>query len=275
MIFLEQTVGELPTSSDTIKVRPVVLPDLAPGGKALLERLLYTAGRTFVAAFMRLTLDMDVLRHAPLPEGPKILAANHPTTTDPFYLLTLLPEPVSVLVTEDAFDVPCFGPYLRATNHVPAVGGSGGATVKAVVRQIESGRSVAIFPEGALSPLDGSFHQPHSGVARVALRTGAPVISVGIGLHREHIHVMEIDTAGRKTTGHLYFSGPYAMTMGRPLYFRGDVWDRERVRGVAAQIMSQIRDLAYESQMRVRSAQVSQAGFSPARTYVNVRRDMG
>jgi 1-acyl-sn-glycerol-3-phosphate acyltransferase len=210
-----------------------------------------------MTAYTRLMLDVDIQWHAPLPEGPKILAANHPTTTDPLYLLTLLSEPVSFLVTAASFDVPVVGAYLRVTGHVPAVRGSGGATVEAIARQVKAGRSVAIFPEGALSPLGGGFHQPHSGVARVALRTGAPVVPIGIGLERERIRVKEAEVGGDKAIGHFYLTGPYAITVGRPLTFAGDVRDRERVHAVARQIMHQIRDLARESERRAARAPVA------------------
>jgi len=110
---------------------------------------------------------------------------------------------------------------------------------------------VAIFPEGALSPLSGGFHEPHTGVARVALRTGAPVIPVGIGLQRDHIRVSEIALPTGKETSHLYASGPYAVTLGLPLHYAGDVRDRERVRAVADDIMRHIRHMARESDRRL------------------------
>jgi 1-acyl-sn-glycerol-3-phosphate acyltransferase len=213
-----------------------------------------------MSACTSLMLDVDIRWHAPMPQGPKILAPNHPTTTDPLYLVTLLSEPVSFLVTAALFNVPVVGGYLRAAGHVPAVRGSGGATVDAMVRQVEAGHSVAIFPEGALSPLVGGLHRPHSGVARVALRTGAPVIPIGIGLQRERIRVIDAKVDGDKAIGHLYTSGPYAITVGRPQTFRGDVQDCERVRAVASQIMHQIQDLARESEHRVRSMQAGAAG---------------
>jgi 1-acyl-sn-glycerol-3-phosphate acyltransferase len=119
---------------------------------------------------------------------------------------------------------------------------------------------VAIFPEGALSPLAGGFHRPHSGMARVALRTGVPVIPIGIGLQRERIRVSEANVDGETSIGHFYTSGPYAITVGRPLTFAGEVGDREQVRVVAGQIMDQIRDLARESERRIGPSQVVPAG---------------
>jgi 1-acyl-sn-glycerol-3-phosphate acyltransferase len=264
MLFLGQSSGELLATQPTTNARPIKKPEQALSENAFCEKALYRMGRALLVAYMRLMLEVDVQRHAPLPEGPKILAANHPTTTDPFYILTLLSEPVSVLVTAACFDVPGFGHYLQATGHVPAVRGSGGATVEAVARQVEAGRSVAIFPEGALSPLAGGFHRPHSGVARVALRTSAPVIPVGIGLQRDSVRVTQTKMGGHNAIGHLYTSGPYAMTVGRPLTFGGDVQDRERVRAVAGYIMDHIRSLARESERRIRRAQAAEAPPVPA-----------
>ena len=265
MSFPGQIAAELPVGQPTKHTRPIARPgdlkdaSLAPSAKAFSRKALYQVGRSLMSAYASLMLDVDIRCHAPMPQGPKILAPNHPTTTDPLYLLALLPEPVSFLITAALFNVPIVGGYLRAAGHVPAVRRSGGATVDAMVRQVEAGHSVAIFPEGALSPLAGGFHAPHSGVARVALRTGAPVIPIGIGLQRERIRVIETEVDGEKAIGHLYTRGPYAITVGRPQTFRGDFQDHERVRAVASQIMHQIQDLATESERRVRSGRASAA----------------
>lgn len=216
------------------------------------SQALYSAGRTLISTYMHLALSLDILHHAHLPEGPKILAANHPTTTDPFYLPALLNEPVSVLVTASAFEVPVFGNYLREAGHIPAVRGSGGSTVDAVTRVIEAGRTTAIFPEGSLSPLDGSFGRPHTGLARVALRTGAPVIPVGISLQRDRIHITRTETQEGVVIGHLYPAGPYAVTVGHPIYLTGSVEDHKIVRDATSQVMTQIQKLAIESGKRLR-----------------------
>ena len=48
-----------------------------------------------------------------------------------------------------------------------------------------------IFPEGALSPQEGGFCQARTGVARLALESGAPVFPAGIHLQRERIRNMQ------------------------------------------------------------------------------------
>jgi 1-acyl-sn-glycerol-3-phosphate acyltransferase len=246
---------QLPTALDTAgEIAGRWLTDPFP---IALERGLNGLGRSTIGLYARLALRTDIQWHAPLPAGPKIIAANHPTTTDPFYILMLVRQQTSVLVTESAFRVPVFGRYLLGAGHVAAVCDSRGATVQALRQQIEAGRNVAIFPEGALSPLAGGFHRPHTGVARVALLTGAPVVPVGIGLQREQIRVVRTKIDGGEEVAHLYLRGPYAMTVGKPMSFEESLEDRGYVCWVAQQIMQRIIHLAGESEGRVRQASVS------------------
>jgi 1-acyl-sn-glycerol-3-phosphate acyltransferase len=217
----------------------------------LSEKTLYRLGRSVVELYSKAMLSMDIWWHAPLPDSPKILAANHPTTTDPFLIMLLASEQVSVLVTEGCFNIPVFGPYLLKAGHVPVVRNSGGATVEAAQRLLQDGRSVAIFPEGAISPADGGFHKPHSGVARLAVSTGAPVIPVGIGLQRERIRRIETEVDGKPEVVTWYPGGPYAMTVGQPMQFSGDIENWVYVRSVAEQIMQCIIHLSGESAQRL------------------------
>jgi 1-acyl-sn-glycerol-3-phosphate acyltransferase len=217
------------------------------------REVFYRLGKSLVDLYAGMMLELDIQWHAPLPNGPKILAANHPTTTDPLYLMTLLSESVSFLITAASFNFPALGQYLRAAGHIPAIRGSGGATVDALIGKIESGCSIAIFPEGALSPLNGDFQRPHSGVARVALKTGAPVIPIGIGVQRDRIHCARAAIDGEKATGLFYLRGPYAMTIGRPLYCEGEPTDRDRVCRTTERIMADIRSLATQSERRIQS----------------------
>jgi len=117
------------------------------------------------------------------------------------------------------------------------------------------------FPEGDISPLEGGFHRPHTGVARQALLAGVPVIPVGISLQRERIHLRKSKVRGKEELGTWYLSGRYAMTVGRPLHFRGNVEDRTYVRHVSDQIMEHIIGLAHDSAGRVQAAQQPAAGF--------------
>lgn len=214
----------------------------------------WLVGRPFVDSCAKLLFDMDVHFKAPLPPGPKIIAPNHPSTTDPFLILTLAQEQTSILIEDVMFKVPIFGRYLKHAGHIKVVREQGRDAFDAALRRLRSGRSVVIFPEGDISPPDGGIHAPRSGAARLALESGAPVIPVGIELDRQRLRQIETQVDGRVETGTWYFSGPYAMTVGQPLYFKGDASDRERVSAVGERIMQRITALMDESQRRIAAA---------------------
>jgi 1-acyl-sn-glycerol-3-phosphate acyltransferase len=221
----------------------------------MLDKVLYWSGRTVVDTYAALRLDMDVVWHAPLPKGPKIIAANHPTTTDPFLMLTLIPGPMNILITEMCFKVPVFGPYLRASGHIPVVQGNGRPAFDQARQLLGAGRTIGIFPEGALSPLNGGFCKPHTGVARLALSTNTPVIPVGIHLQQERIRFVETEVDGQTEMARWYWRGPYAVTVGEPMQFQGDVEDWAYVRSVSQRIMERISQLSHQSAARMRAFQ--------------------
>ena len=84
-------------------------------------------------------------------------------------------------------DTHVLGRYLRAAGHIPVITGNGRAAFEEAKRLLGAGQTVTIFPEGSISPLEGGFYPARTGVARLALSTGAPVIPVGIHLDRERI----------------------------------------------------------------------------------------
>ena len=240
-----------------------VLAAFASGGSAVYAfsltgwgHLLYWLGWPLVGLFARMMLRMDRLVHAPLPPGPKILAVNHPSCTDPFLTLLLLRQRVSIMITHQAFRVPLFGSYLRRAGHICVEPGEGQAALEQAKASLEQGRTVVIFPEGLISPREGGFHRARTGVARLALSTGAPVIPVGIHLPRERRcsvipHLEEQDELGQ-----WYLRGPYLTTIGRAMHFEGDVNDRAHVVSVAEEIMECIRGLARQSELRMGARQV-------------------
>ena len=226
----------------------------------MLQHTWYSLGRLAVAGYARSMLKVDISRHAPLPAGPKIIAANHPTTTDPFYVTLLTSEPVHILITEMCFHIPVVGQSLRLAGHVPVVDGSGHTALEQAVLLLRSGQTVAIFPEGALSPADGSVHRSHTGVARMALMAGVPVIPVGISLEPRRIWQVDTTVRGKTEVARYYLRGPYAMTVGEPMRFAGDAEDRVYVRSVSGRVMQQVALLARESARRLVASPAPDSG---------------
>jgi hypothetical protein len=78
--------------------------------------------------------------------------------------------------------------------------------------------------------------------------TGVPVIPVGIFLRCELSICLKSKIAGAQAQAHWFLRGPYAMTVGQPMQFGGDIEDRQHVWNVSELIMHQIRLLANESE---------------------------
>jgi 1-acyl-sn-glycerol-3-phosphate acyltransferase len=133
------------------------------------------------------------------------------------------------------------------------VPGKGRAAFDAAHRRLLRGRSVALFPEGDLSPPEGGFLAPRTGAARLALLTGAPIIPIGIYLPRERSRPIVSTVGGKRLKGSLYLRGRYGVTVGQAMRFKGDVEDRGHVTAVSEDIMRQIMSLAQESERRMKA----------------------
>jgi len=216
----------------------------------MLNNPLYTLVRLFLLLFAAVMLKLSIRRLGILPAGPKIFVSNHPSATDPFMIHIISRERLNVLITAKAFSVPVFGWFLRMIREIPVPLEQSGIALEHAGQYIRDGKSVAIFIEGHISPPDGSFLSPRTGAARLALQTGVPVIPVGIFLRRELSICIKSKISGKQVQAHWCLRGPYAMTVGQPMQFDGDVEDRQHVRNVSETIMQQIRLLAHESEHR-------------------------
>lgn len=217
----------------------------------MLEQLMYQMSRPVVKGYVGSMLKMDVKWHEPFPAGAKIIVPNHPTTTDPFFVASLANHQVFILINELLFKVPMLGEYLRRSGHIPVVAGNGKAALEEAVRRLQKGDTVIIFPEGALSPAEGGFCEPKTGAARLALMSGAPVIPVGIHLPMERVRFIKSMVEGKVEIGRWYTNGPYNMTVGRPLSFRGNVENHAYVRQVSKAIMHHIIEMSHQSRGRM------------------------
>ncbi len=214
--------------------------------------LLYSLSRVVLKTFAAVMLRFDVKHQSLLPAGPKLFVANHPSATDPFLIHLVSREEMNVMITEKAFNVPFFGWFLRKVREIPVpLTLTGGTTaIEQACRHIEQGKSVAIFIEGLISPDEHTFRPPRAGAARLALTAGVPVVPVGIYLRHNWRLNIRSEITGKPTEAYWYLHGPYAITVGLPMRFTGDVNDREVVREATGQIMAAIKSLAAQSTAR-------------------------
>jgi 1-acyl-sn-glycerol-3-phosphate acyltransferase len=223
----------------------------------MIQEQWYFAGRSLVAAYARWILKADIQHKSSIPAGAKIFVANHPSTSDPAWITVLVSEQVSILIKDLLFKIPLFGQSLRFSGHIPVSPENGKAALNQAVARIQAGRSVVVFPEGEISPR-GGYKRPHTGAARLALMTGAPVVPIGIGLDHNNLRIIPARVKGMLDEGYWYLNGPYAMTVGCPFNFQGDAEDRVQVGAVLDQIMHQVNTLALDSFTRVRLARPAQ-----------------
>ncbi|MFJ4717401.1 lysophospholipid acyltransferase family protein [Streptomyces sp. NPDC088785] len=121
-------------------------------------------------------------------EPGSIIAANHTSFADPAVVIAALrrlgAEPV-VLAAAGLWRVPLLGRALSEEGHIPVVRGGRGAAgaLDVAADALEGGRLVLIYAEGGLPRRwDAAEAAPgvfRSGLARLAARTGAPVVPVG------------------------------------------------------------------------------------------------
>jgi 1-acyl-sn-glycerol-3-phosphate acyltransferase len=224
------------------------------------EKALYWFARPVLGTYTGTMLKMDVCRREQIPVGAKIIAANHPSTTDPFFVAGMLRQQAFILIKDILFQVPIFGEFLHRAGHIPVQCGKGQAAIETALKHLQAGHTIVIFPEGDLSPLGGGFHAARTGVARLALLSGAPVVPVGIHLLPERMYLTHSTVRGQVEDSRWYLRGPYNMTIGTPLRYSGDVEDREHVRAVSANVMHHIIELSRESRDRMERAPSRLAG---------------
>jgi putative phosphoserine phosphatase/1-acylglycerol-3-phosphate O-acyltransferase len=120
-------------------------------------------------------------------EGPLIIAANHRSYFDPFALAYLAADrsrPVRFMAKKEVLDIPIIGAVVAALGTIPVDRGSvSSAPLNAAATALQGGEAVVILPQGTIPRGDDFFKaklRGHSGAVRLAQRTGAPILPVGI-----------------------------------------------------------------------------------------------
>ena len=117
-----------------------------------------------------------------IPEtGPAILAANHLSFLDSIFLPASLDRPVYYLGKSDYFSgwQRLFFENVGVMPVARQGGDAGEASLRKGEEVLKQGRLLGIYPEGTRSP-DGRLYRGKTGPARLAMRTGAPIIPVGL-----------------------------------------------------------------------------------------------
>ncbi len=114
-------------------------------------------------------------RHIP-PTGGVLIVSNHQSYLDPIILAVQLRRPMSYLARATLFKNPFFAKLITNLNAFPVRRGEGDVgAVKEMIRRLEEGHMLAIFPEGTRS-LDGEMKPLEPGAALVIRRANVAVV---------------------------------------------------------------------------------------------------
>lgn len=128
---------------------------------------------------MKLLFRIEVVgqQHVPRPEKLLIIG-NHESFLDGFIMGLFLPVRTTFVVHTTVLENPLFRWILKHVPHLP-VDTNSPLAMKKVIRLLEAGESVMIFPEGRIT-LTGSLMKAYDGPAFVAAKTGATILPVRI-----------------------------------------------------------------------------------------------
>ncbi len=125
--------------------------------------------------------EVTGLEHVP-SSGPAVLCANHLAAIDSFFVPSVLDRPVMYVGKSEYLDDWKTSWLFPALGMIP-IDRRGGEHAKAaldVARGVlDRGGLFAIYPEGTRSRT-GRLHKGHTGAARLAVETGAPIIPIGL-----------------------------------------------------------------------------------------------
>ncbi|MGJ9420946.1 lysophospholipid acyltransferase family protein [Aeromicrobium sp. CF3.5] len=183
--------------------------------RGLSEVGLATARATLGPLFLRRwDIQLHDEQHVP-GQGRVIIAANHLGWADGPALVGRSPRPLHMMVKEEEFAgghrhlLRALAQIKVARNRVDS------GAIRRAVRALEADQAVGIFPEGLRG--DGELSTIKSGVAYLALATGAPIVPLAIFGTRER----DEDSSSRPAAG-----ARIDLVFGAPIQLDAAPWPR-------------------------------------------------
>jgi 1-acyl-sn-glycerol-3-phosphate acyltransferase len=201
--------------------------------------VLYRASELLVSPLLRAYFKPRATGQQYVPRtGPAIIAANHLSAADEVFTPITAGRQVLYFAKAEYFNSPGLRGRITAWSfrefgHVPVDRDNPRAaanTIEVGVELLGQDKALGIYPEGTRSP-DGRLHKFRTGVARLALRSGAPVIPVGL------IGTDKVLTEGDSH----WYRAPVEVHYGPPLDFSGRAED-ERSSRVLREVAETVRE---------------------------------
>jgi len=125
-------------------------------------------------------IELKGIENIPAKTG-MIVAANHQSYGDPFWLSIPITTPTRYLAWSEAFQWPLVGKVIGLLGAWPLqIEGSDPAAIRRSLTWVREGGAIVIFPEGGRGHPDGSMIRMKGGAVRMALEAGVPILPVTI-----------------------------------------------------------------------------------------------
>ncbi len=202
--------------------------------------------RVVLGPVLRLIFRPYVIGLENVPDdGGAILASNHLSFSDSIFLPLVIDRRVTFLAKADYFTGRGIkgrltAGFFRGVGQLPVdrTGGQASeAALNAGLKVLRRGELLGIYPEGTRSP-DGRLYRGKTGVARMSLEAGVPVLPVAM------IDTEKIQPPGRKRPT---FGIRVGINIGKPLEFsryEGMEGDRFVLRSITDEVMYELMDLS-------------------------------
>ncbi len=143
--------------------------------------MLYYIGRALFRAYFRVFFRFSVTGKENVPQtGGVMLVANHVSYLDPPLLGSSVDRMVHFVAKAELFKIPLLSWALPRVGAFPvARGAADRKSIRHAIDLLKSGEVVGIFPEGTRSRT-GEMLPPQRGAAMIAIRTGVPIVPVGL-----------------------------------------------------------------------------------------------
>jgi 1-acyl-sn-glycerol-3-phosphate acyltransferase len=145
--------------------------------------VLYWIVKATLTPLLRAGYRIHVVGKEHVPrKGAAILAANHRSFLDSIFLPLVVRRRVTFVAKAEYFDNPRTAWFFRGVGQIPIRREGGSASegaLDAAMEVLQAGSVFGIYPEGTRTR-DGFLHRGHTGVARLALRSGAPIVPIGM-----------------------------------------------------------------------------------------------
>jgi 1-acyl-sn-glycerol-3-phosphate acyltransferase len=206
---------------------------------------------------------VEGLEHVP-SSGPAILASNHLAVMDSFYLPLVVRRRITFLAKSEYFTGTGFKVWFQrwfftAVGQVPidrTDADSARAALTTAQQVLSQGKLLGMYPEGTRSP-DGRLYKGKTGLARLALETGVPVIPVAM------IGTNVVNPPG---TNMLRF-GRVTVRFGKPMDFSrfdGLAGNRFIERAVTDEVIYELMGLSGQEYVDIYAASLKKGGSDGA-----------